>query len=134
MKLSDIKGERTFDVIAECIDPITNIAADPEASRLFKREILPAGKNKKEFIVEKIRSSVPKLLKNHKDDMVTILASINGVSKASYVKSLTMTTLMSDCIELITDEAFIGIFTSAQSETGVSSSGSVQVNTGAHTV
>ena len=28
MKLSDIKGERTLDVIADIIDPIANIAED----------------------------------------------------------------------------------------------------------
>ena len=38
MKLSDVKGERTIEVIAEIIDPIANIAEDEEASAMFKRE------------------------------------------------------------------------------------------------
>ena len=37
MKLSDIKGERTLDVIAELIDPISNIASDKVAADLFVR-------------------------------------------------------------------------------------------------
>ena len=43
MRLSNVKGERTFDVIAELIDPIYNIAMDPEAAAMFKREKLPEG-------------------------------------------------------------------------------------------
>ena len=38
MRLSDIKGDRVFDVIADIIDPIANIASDETASALFKRE------------------------------------------------------------------------------------------------
>ena len=41
MKLSDIKGERTLDVIAEIIEPIANIAADQTAAALFQRQRCP---------------------------------------------------------------------------------------------
>ena len=40
MKLSDIKGERTLDVIAEIIDPVANIAEDKAASDLFQKKNL----------------------------------------------------------------------------------------------
>ena len=43
MRLSDVKGERTLDVIADIIDPIANIAEDKEASELFTRKKLPDG-------------------------------------------------------------------------------------------
>ena len=38
MRLSDIQGERVFDVIADIIDPIANIAEDDAASAMFRRE------------------------------------------------------------------------------------------------
>jgi hypothetical protein len=41
MKLSKIKGERAFDVIADIIDPIANIAEDKVAAALFQRQKLP---------------------------------------------------------------------------------------------
>ena len=50
MRLSDIQGERVFDVIADIIDPIANIAEDNAASALFKREKLPEGMTAKEFM------------------------------------------------------------------------------------
>ena len=43
MKLSKIKGERVFDVIADIINPIANIAEDKEAAALFQRQKLPDG-------------------------------------------------------------------------------------------
>ena len=38
MKLSAIHGERVFDVIADIIEPIANIAGDEKASAMFRRE------------------------------------------------------------------------------------------------
>ena len=51
MRLSDIKGDRTLEVIAEIIDPIANIAEDEEASAMFKREKLPDGMTAKKFLM-----------------------------------------------------------------------------------
>ena len=126
MRLSDIKGERVFDVIADIIDPIANIASDETASALFKREKLPEGMTAKAFLMERARKSVPALLKVHKSDIITVLATIEGVSADDYRASLTLAKLMQDTAELLTDEAFGELFISAQSRT---SYGSAQENT-----
>ena len=127
MRLSDIKGDRVFDVIADIIDPIANIASDEIASALFKREKLPEGMTAKEFLLERARKAVPALLKGHKSDIITVLATIEGVSTDDYRESLTLAKLMQDTAELLTDEAFGELFISAQSGT---SSGSAQENIG----
>ena len=57
MKLSDIKGERTLDVIAEVIEPIANIAEDEKTAALFKREKLPEGENATTFLLKRIKAS-----------------------------------------------------------------------------
>ena len=129
MKLSEIKGERVFDVIAELIVPIANIAADPDASRLFKKERPPKGQDAKDFLIDKVKKSGPVLMKKHKKDVVTILSAIEGVSKKEYSESLTMAKLITDVVELLNDELFISVFISAQRKTGNGSSGSVQENT-----
>ena len=128
MRLSDIKGDRVFDVIADIIEPIANIASDETASALFKREKLPDGMTAKAFLLERARKSAPALLKWHKGDIITILATIEGVSSEDYRASLTLAKLMQDAVELLTDDAFGELFISAQSGT---SSGSAQENTGA---
>lgn len=126
MKLSDIQGERVFDVIADIIDPIANIAEDETASALFKREKLPEGMTAKEFMTQRARKALPALLKGHKGDIIAILASIEGVSAESYKGALNLVKLMRDAAELLTDDAFTALFLSAQSE---NSSGSAQENT-----
>ena len=126
MRLSDIKGDRVFDVIADIIDPIANIASDETASDLFKREKLPEGMTAKSFLLERARKAVPALLKGHKRDIIAVLATIEGVSADDYRSSLTLAKLMQDTAELLTDEAFGELFISAQSGT---SSGSAQENT-----
>lgn len=126
MRLSDIQGERVFDVIADIIDPIANIAEDDAASALFKREKLPDGMTVKQFATQRARKALPALLKGHKGDIIAILASIEGVSAESYNGSLNLVKLMRDTTELLTDDAFTALFLSAQSGT---SSGSAQENT-----
>ena len=125
MRLSDIKGDRVFDVIADIIDPIANIASDETASALFKREKLPEGMTAKSFLLKRARKAVPALLKEHKSDIITVLSTIEGVSADDYRASLTLAKLMQDTAELMTDEAFGELFISAQSG---NSSGSAQEN------
>ena len=126
MRLSDIQGERVFDVIADIIDPIANIAEDEQASAMFRREKLPEGMTAEEFVTQRARKALPVLFKNHKGDIVDILASIDGVSAESYKGALNLVKLMRDATELLTDEAFGALFLSAQSG---KSSGSAQENT-----
>lgn len=126
MRLSDIQGERVFDVIADIIDPIANIAEDDAASALFKREKLPEGMTAKEFMTHRVRKALPALLKGHKGDIIAILAAIEGVSAERYKGALNLVKLMQDATELLTDEAFSALFLSAQSG---KSSGSAQENT-----
>ena len=120
MRLSDIKGDRTLEVIAEIIDPIANIAEDEEASAMFKREKLPDGMTAKKFLMKRVRKSLPVLLKGHKADIIAILSAIEGVSAEEYAGALN---LVKDCTDLLTDEAFMELFISAQSE---NNSGSAQ--------
>lgn len=115
MRLSDIKGERTFDVIADIIDPIANIAEDEAASSLFHRERLPEGMTKKAFLLQRARKAVPALLKGHKGDIIAILSAIEGTTAEEYTASLNLVKLTKDAIDLITDEAFMTLFISAQS-------------------
>lgn len=104
MRLSDIKGDRVFDVIADIIDPAYNIASDKDASRLFKREAVPKGMTAEEFVLGKIRRCVPKLMRSHKDDLVKILSAIEGITPEEYAQSLTMAKLVHDVVDMATDE------------------------------
>ncbi len=131
MRLSDITGDRTLEVIAEIIDPICNIAEDDAAMGMFRREKLPEGMEPKKFLLARARKSLPILLKQHKGDIISILASIEGVPPKQYQGALNLVKLFKDTTDLLTDEAFVDLFISAQGE---NSSGSARESTEAPSV
>ena len=116
MKQSDVRGERVFDVIADIIDPIFNIVADKEAMELFKKKKVPEGKEAKAFLMERLKKSLPLLLKDHKKDLIAILSIIEGCTAEEYAEKLTISTLFRDVADLLNDKDFMELFTSAQTE------------------
>lgn len=104
LRLSDVKGERVFDVIAEIIDPIAEIAGDEQVTAPFN-----ATMSREEF-VQALRTSVPRLVGAHRDALCTILGSIQGVTKDEYLSTLTMQKLITDVYEVLTDDELMGFF------------------------
>ena len=105
MKLSEIRGERVFDVIADIIEPACNIASDKDAAALFDRtEKRPEDVTPAEFALGKVKRSMPKLMRSHKDDLVAIMAAIDGCSQDEYRDNLTMAKLIQGFYEILTDE------------------------------
>lgn len=114
MKLSDVKGEHTLEVVADVIEPICNIAEDENAAALFKREKLPEGMTTTKFLLQRAKKAVPALLRDHKTDVIAILSTIEGTSQEAYTGALNLVKLTKDFIDLMTDEAFTDLFISAQ--------------------
>lgn len=108
MRLSDVRGERTLDVIADLVEPIANIAQDEDAALLFKPRPLKKGQTREQEFGERCRKAVPALLRSHKQDVVAILATIAGVTQEEYMEGMTLSSIVKDVYELLTDEAFIG--------------------------
>ena len=125
MKLSDVKGDRVLDVIADLIDPIANIAQDKNVAEMFKRKAVPEGMEAREFFAARMRKGMPALLKGHKHDIIAILAAIEGVTPDEYTDALNLAKLFTDTMELITDEAFIDFLSSPKTTKDADSSGSV---------
>lgn len=110
MKLSEIKGERVMDVIADLIAPISAIAEDKEASDLFVKRTPPEGMDAKKFVMERAKKSVPKLMKSHKRELITILSTIEGTPYNEYLEKMTMPKLITDVLDILTDETFLQLF------------------------
>jgi electron transfer flavoprotein alpha subunit len=107
MKLSEVKGERTFEVIADLVEPIANLAEDKAVMAFFEKKQCPKGKTAREFTIERIRKALPALMRDHKDDIVLILSTIEGVTTEEYTSNLNMAKLMGDVYSLVTDEEFL---------------------------
>jgi hypothetical protein len=127
MRLSDIRGERVFDVLADIVEPICSIASDKDAVALFKggRE---DGQDVYEFVAAKIRRAVPVLMRGHRDDIVAIMSSIKGQTRDEYVADLTMGGLIADLYEMLTDEDLLSFLSS--SKTTAERSGTSSASTG----
>lgn len=130
MKLSDIKGERSLDVIADLIDPIYNIAADKEAAKLFETQKLPEGMSTQAFGAKWLKDAATKLLKAHKKDCIAILSTIEGVTPKEYTDNLNLVKLLGDVMDLMSDDTFTTLFFSTGQS--ANTSGSASGNTEAH--
>lgn len=132
MKLSDIKGDRVLDVIADIIDPIANIVQDKDVAAMFKREVVPEGMDARDFFAKRMCKGLPILLKDHKADIIAIMAAIEGVTPEQYAVSLDFPKLLTDVMELVTDDAFLDFLSSSGTGKGADAPGSASESFEAH--
>ena len=128
MKLSDIKGDRVLDVIADIIDPIANMVQDKDVAAMFKREAVPDGMEARDFFAKRMRKGLPVLLKSHKADIIAVMAAIEGVTPEQYAVSLDFPKLFTDVMELVTDDAFLDFLSSSETGKGADAPGSASAN------
>lgn len=121
MKLAEIKGEKAFDAISGMVTAIANIAGDENFTKAVKEM---KGKKDKGAVIKTI---VPVLLDDHRDDVVTILSIMNGQSREEYLEELTPTKLIADIWSVLTDEDVLGFLSPVKTAKG---SGSTSANTG----
>lgn len=113
MKLSEIKGEAAIEVIAQIIEPATEIMTD------------------KEFVSVARQKNIPKAasiaLANHKRAVLTILAALDGEDPATYNPSLL--SIPAKLLELFNDPELMSLFQSPDQLSDSPSSGPRSENT-----
>ena len=103
MKISEIKGERGLDIIAD----IMEIFGDDEVNKAFQ-----GGKNGDAIVL---------MMRKHKAATLDMLAAINGVEAKDY--NTPVTAVMGELTDVLSDPDFINLFTSqGTSETEIRSS------------
>lgn len=118
MRLSDVKGERTFEVIADIIEPVYRIAQDEAAVEMLSPKPCPEGEDPKKFMARRLVAGVPALLRSHKGDLVAIMAAIEGEDAEEYAASLDLAKLVVSLTELVSDPALMGFLASAAGGSG----------------
>ena len=113
MRLSDVKGERTFEVVADIIEPVYRIAQDEAAVEMLSPKPCPEGEDPKKFMARRLVAGVPALLRSHKGDLVAIMAAIEGEDAEEYAASLDLAKLVVSLTELVSDPALMGFLASA---------------------
>ena len=128
-KLSEITMEQGLDIVADILVPIMNIAEDDTARDFFTKEKPREGENAIQMALRRIKSSLPALIKKHKEDLIVIMAALNTQTVDEYKHSKGFMGLVKDVVSLANDEDLQGLFTSAESENISESSGSASENT-----
>ena len=113
-KLSDFQGEEALDLLADLIEPASEIMADPKMRELIE------GKNK--------GAIVKALIKNHKKQIIEILAIIDGVPVEEY--KVNVFTIPLKLLDILNDKELVDFFTSQeQMEEQTASIGSLETIT-----
>jgi len=108
MKLSEIRGERAIEVIADLIEPIADIASDPKCANLFQGEV-KKGETVREAGLRNLKAKVPYLLRTHKHNVIAILAALNDTP----AESLNLFSITKGIVDMFSDKELIELFTSA---------------------
>lgn len=115
MKLEMMKGEDAIDKLADILVPLTNIINDTEIRKQFNTE------NRK--VIELVQY----ILKNHKKDIVEVMAVLDGTTPDKY--KCNVLTLPKELIELLNDKEVNELFTSYVASMVPTAFGSATENT-----
>ena len=112
MNLSEIKGEKALNALADLIKPLGSIAKDPTFRRLIEVDRLEA---------------IEYLLRNHQKTVITILAVLNQEDPETYEPDIFSLPVM--LYEFFNDETVTKLFGLQSQSTEKTSSGSVMEST-----
>lgn len=107
MKLSELKGERAIEVIADLIAPVTSIASDQKNLSIFKKQ--ESGERSKEEVAKDLSEKIPTLLKTHKKDVLDILCAFNPDAKP---EEMSVYDIINGVSDLLSDKDFLSLFLS----------------------
>lgn len=96
MKLSEYENEEALDLLAELIEPATAICTDKKVVELFKQKD------------RKLASVVKVIIKNHKKEIIEILAALDGVPVEKY--KVNVLTLPAKVLEILNDDDLVNFF------------------------
>lgn len=106
MKLSDIKGPRVMDVMADVIEHLSSIMDDKEVKELIESIKKSKASDGRE-LMDTVLPKLPAIIRGNGSDVIAIMASINGVTEDEYADNMTMQSLITDVKEILTDEDFL---------------------------
>lgn len=101
MRLSDFKGEEALEVLGEIIEPLVAIISDEEIQKLVKGGKKPAP----------IKFVKP-ALKNHKKEIIEVLAALNRKPVKEFEQEVNLLNLPVMIVDLINDPEVQNLFRS----------------------
>ena len=116
--LADVKGDAALDLVADLIDPVTEIMSDPVVAAAYRgTEKEPGSKAK----------AIKVAIKTHKKAVTTILALMDEEDPKTYEPSAMVIPVR--LLQILNDPDMNSLFTSADQSSEENTSGSVSENT-----
>ena len=112
MKLSDFKDERAIEVVADLLEPIGRIAANPENAQAKKGNLL-------QFAAA--------MLKNSKKEVMELLAILSDTKPEDY--HCTAASILKDLLDMLNDPELMQLFGLRSQTREETASGSAAENT-----
>lgn len=112
MRLSEFRGEDALDVLAKIIVPATKILNDASIKAAWGNGMDFAG-------------CLEIALKEHKDEVITILAAMDQRPKEEFLEDVTIFTVPMKLVDLISDEALVNFLLPVSMTRGTGASGDV---------
>lgn len=132
MKLSEINLDESMDVICDILAPISNITSDEALISAMKKRVKPDSKMSRNelytLVLRYYAELLPYLLKDHREDVIMILAKVNLTTPEEYRKK-NLLEFVEDVKETLADPVIQSLFTSAQTKGKGASFGTAQANT-----
>lgn len=101
MKLSEYRNEEAIEVLADMIEPASEIFSDKAIADGFRND-------------EKVATIVAKILKNHTRAALNLLAAVKHVPANEYDANIVQ--IGKDLIEMLSDKELLGFFKSQAAE------------------
>ena len=105
MRLSEIQGERAIEVIADLIEPFSNIATDPKIKSVLKIR-KKENETAEEAAIRAIKKNIPVLLKDHKKDVAQVIGILEGIDP----EKLNILEIVKGLSEMMTDKTLMQLF------------------------
>ena len=112
-KLSEYKGDDALDLLADLLEPASEIIGDPEVKEMFQSK-------------EPMLKTVKIIIKNHKKAVTEILAYLDGEDPETYEPGFL--TLPIKLLEILNDRELLSVFLLQAQNSGEDISGSVMEN------
>lgn len=109
-RLSDYKGEEALEVMADIMEPLATIMADSEVRQLVVEDAKLRKESKGKKRIPYIKFVKP-AIKNHKTEVLEIMARIEGVPLEEYTASVNLATLPITILMYINDPSLKSLFT-----------------------
>ena len=107
--LTEIKGDDALELIADLLEPVTEITADEKVKNAYQSE--------------NIGSAIKVAIKEHKTAVIAILAALNECDVKDYNPSVAQ--IVKDALAVVNDRALLDLFTYPNQKSEENTSGSV---------